>query len=481
MDVLNKPPASADHGARWMAATFFLVGVLATVVWYLVSVPFVYRWVPLVGTLLSWLLFGAAVLSLRRVPAKWVAAVVIFGALVLGVAAMSGPPVTSSDSARYAWDGIVQKAGISPYRYVPADPALQSLRPAWLFQDREPDGRCPHGFYPANSTTGSIPTSASGAGSDSLCTVINRPQVPTIYPALAEIYFLMVRFLPGAGVGFIAFQLAGLAISLVLTAGLLAFLSRNSRPLHLAAWWAWSPLVVFEAVNNAHVDILGVALATAAVLLLSRGSVLSSGMAFGAAVAAKLVPIVMVPGMLFRRPLHFALTAALTFSVLYLPYLLLSGEAVIGYLPGYLTEEGYGSGSSARFALAQMVVPVACARPIGAALLLATAVYVWRRVDPQRPWDKQLLMVGATLLIVTPSYPWYALLLVPLIALSGRYEYFSIPIALSIMYLSVGQLDGQLTSRTVLSAAVCIIVAAAWWRKNRAIRGVEKTASGDSG
>jgi hypothetical protein len=34
----------------------------------------------------------------------------------------------SSDIYRYAWDGVVQHAGISPYRYAPGDPALSFLR-----------------------------------------------------------------------------------------------------------------------------------------------------------------------------------------------------------------------------------------------------------------------------------------------------------------------------------------------------------------
>lgn len=470
VDVLKKTAPPASRGGLWLLITVFLVGVLATLIWYLVSVPFAYRWVPLLGTLLSWVLFGAAILALRKVPAKMMAAVVVSGALLLGLAAISGPPATSSDSARYAWDGIVQQAGISPYRYVPADPALRSLRPDWLFQDRAPGGTCAPGLYPASTSAPGTSNSADSPGSYTLCTAINRPQVPTIYPALAEIYFLAVRLLPDASVSFIAFQLAGLILSLLTTAGLLAFLRRNSRPLHVAAWWAWSPLVLLEAVNNAHVDVLGAVLATAAVLLLARGKVLSSGLAFGAAVAVKLVPVIMAPGMLFRRPWRFAATAALTFAVSYLPYVLISGGAVIGYLPGYLLEEGYGSGPSARFALVRMVVPDEWATALGAILLLATAVYLWRTVDPQRPWDKQVVMVGAVLLTVSPSYPWYALLLVPLIVLSGRFEYFTIPIALTIMYLSAGQLDGELTARVVLSAAATIIIATAWLRKYGATR-----------
>ncbi|MEO8222440.1 MAG: glycosyltransferase 87 family protein [Specibacter sp.] len=468
MDVLKKAASPTGHGALWLAATAFLLGGLAALIWCLVALPPAYRWAPLAGTVFSWVLFGAAIVSLRRIPAKMMTAVVVSGALLLGVAAVSGPPATSSDSARYAWDGIVQKNGISPYRYVPADPTLKSLRPSWLFQDRDLGGPCPRGLYPANTTAEGAANPADLPGSAGLCTAINRPQVPTIYPAVGEIYFLTVRLLPGPSVGYIAFQLTGLALSLVLTAGLLIFLHRTSRAPHFAAWWAWSPLVLFEAVNNAHVDVLGAVLATAAVLLLFRGKVHSSALVFGAAVATKLVPVILAPGLLYRRPLRFTLTAALTFVILYLPYMLISGWAVIGYLPGYLTEEGYNGGESRRFTLLKIVVPDGWATPTGVVLLLLISAYVWRTVDPARPWDKQVVMVGATLLIASPGYPWYALLLVPLIALSGRFEYFGIPVALTIMYLSAGQLDGESTARAVLIAVSIMILTAAWFRKHRA-------------
>jgi alpha-1,2-mannosyltransferase len=80
-----------------------------------------------------WVLFALAILALRGVPARAVVALVLAGSAAIGGAALLGPPNTSTDSARYAWDGIVQNAGISPYDYVPADPALEHLRTDWLF------------------------------------------------------------------------------------------------------------------------------------------------------------------------------------------------------------------------------------------------------------------------------------------------------------------------------------------------------------
>ncbi|WP_287090190.1 hypothetical protein [Methylobacterium sp.] len=51
-------------------------------------------------------------------------------AVMMRAALLPAPPFLSSDIYRYVWDGQVQAAGINPYRYIPADPALERLRDA---------------------------------------------------------------------------------------------------------------------------------------------------------------------------------------------------------------------------------------------------------------------------------------------------------------------------------------------------------------
>ncbi|WP_427016080.1 glycosyltransferase 87 family protein [Pseudarthrobacter sp. P1] len=464
----GRPPEGAGATLRAGAtvAALSLVALLAGVLSWTVAADPSAEWVSPVGTLAAWALFLPAALAARRVPARHAAAVVLLGALLLGAAAISAPPATSNDSARYAWDGIVQKAGISPYRYVPADEALRPLRPAWLFQDagRAPgqDATCHTNPFPTGTeTTTNIP------GGGTLCTAINRPTVPTVYPAVAELYFLAVRLLPGPGVGFIAFQLAGLLLSLAVTVALLAFLRRTGRPAHQAVWWAWSPLVALEAINGAHVDALGAALALAAALLLVGGRTLGSGMVFGAAVATKLIPAICAPALLYRRPVRFVAAAVATFAVAYIPYVLASGWAVLGYLPTYLKSEGYDGADSPRFTLLKLVLPASWSTPAALVLLLGLAVYVWRTTDAARPWDGQVLMVGGTLLIVSPSYPWYALLLLPFVALSRRYEFAAIAPVLAMMYFTGSQPYGQLVARLGLGAVVVLLVVATLVRRRR--------------
>ena len=445
----------SQTGTVAAAVALALVALLAGIIWWTVTNDPAAEWVSPVGALAAWTVFIPAALVTRRIHARYAAAVVLLGTLLVGAAAIAAPPATSNDSARYAWDGIVQKAGISPYAHVPADEALKPLRPAWLFQDAGPDGTCHTNPFPTGTeTTTNIP------GGSTLCTAINRPAVPTVYPAVAELYFLAVRLLPGSEVGFIAFQAAGLLLSLAITVALLAFLRRTGRPAHQAVWWAWSPLVAFEAVNGAHVDALGTALALAAALLLVGGRTLGSGVALGAAVATKLIPVVSVPALLYRRPVRFVTAAVATFAVAYVPYLLASGWAVLGYLPEYLRSEGYDGQDSPRFTLLKLVLPVSWAVPAAVVLLLCVAFYVWRTTDGVQPWNGQVLMVGGTLLIVSPSYPWYALLLLPFVVLSGRYEFTAIAPVLALMYFTGGEPYGQLAARLGLGAVVVLLVVA---------------------
>lgn len=79
-----------------------------------------------------------------------------------------------------------QSAGISPYDHAPQDPGPSRLRDPWLF---------PTGAACAGPDRAPIP----GGGPVPHCTRINRPAVHTIYPPVAEAYFLAVDRLSPAG------------------------------------------------------------------------------------------------------------------------------------------------------------------------------------------------------------------------------------------------------------------------------------------
>ena len=115
-----------------------------------------------------------------------------------------------------------------------------------------------------------------------------------------------------------------------------------------------------------------------------------------------------------------------TLLAVYLPHVLAVGGRVIGYLPGYLGEEGYANG--ARFALLSWL-PAPLVRPTAALVLATVAVRVYQTGDPDRPWRGAAVLVAATLLVTAPIYPWYVLLLAMLVGYGAPAEWLVLAIA----------------------------------------------------
>ena len=183
-----------------------------------------------------------------------------------------------------------------------------------------------------------------------------------------------------------------------------------------------------EAANGAHVDVLGALLTVCGLGVLARarttGGAVRGGVLLGLAVATKLTPVLALPGTLRRRPIAVAVASASAFVAVYVPHVIAVGGKVIGFLPGYLQEEGYDDGN--RSVLLDLLVPDRYSTYLAAAILAVTALIAYRCADPDRPWRAATVVTGTALLATTPSYPWYAILLVVLVALDGRIEWLAV-------------------------------------------------------
>ncbi|MEN8654815.1 glycosyltransferase family 87 protein [Streptomyces sp. 21So2-11] len=419
-----------------------------------------------------WLLFAAAVWSLRKVPPRHAVALMLAGGIAVAATGLAAPPRTSTDSYRYAWDGRVQASGLSPYDHAPADPELAALRDSWLF---------PAGAACAHPDRARIP----GPAGERHCTRINRPQVHTIYPPVAEAYFFLVHELSPDYTRHKPLQTGGALLSVAATAALLMVLRRRGEVRH-AAYWAWCPAVPVEAVNNAHADVLGVLLAVVALGIVTRHRI-TGGTLLGAAVATKLLPAVVLPGALsgvrrVRDAAAVLLPTAAVVVIVYLPYAVLSEGSVFGYLGGYVQEEGYDDTSSGknRYALLRLILPDSWALPAVTAGMALVVWHVLRRGDPERPWRGALLVTGTAFLLLTPDYSWYALLLVALVALDGRWEWLGIASAGAAAYVTGRAFDDWYTVGDTAYAIAAAAVLTGWaLRRTRwtPTRGKRKSAS----
>ncbi|WP_338674712.1 glycosyltransferase 87 family protein [Streptomyces sp. SCSIO 30461] len=413
-----------------------------------------------------WLLFALAVRFLRKVSVRHAVAMVLGGSVIIAATGLMAPPRTSSDSYRYAWDGRVQAAGISPYDHPPASPALAELRDPWLF---------PAGTDCAGPERARIP----GPVGEIRCTRLNRPRVHTIYPPVAEGYFVLVHALSPDDSRHKPLQMGGALLSVGVTGVLLLALRRRGDPRD-AAYWAWCPAVPIEAVNNAHADVLAVLLGVAGLAAVARHRTLG-GALLGAATAAKLLPALLLPGALsgvrrWRDAAAIVIPAAAVVALTYLPYVLLSEGSVLGYLGGYVEEEGYEDSSArSRYALLRLVLPGSWAVPAVAVVMLCVVVHVLLRGDPGRPWHGALLVTGTAFLLLTPGYSWYALLLIALVALDGRWEWLTVAAAGAAKYVTAQSGgDPDVIATTAHTVAACAVVTGCFLRRSRNPHGSDR-------
>jgi hypothetical protein len=419
----DDPQTSPDGTLRAMnaklrvAAICLALSVLAGLVLLLVRPslnPAQIRPLPLlIG---AWIAFLSAAWLLRKVPLRASVLLIVLGGIAIQLAAVSAPPQNSNDLYRYIWDGHVQAAGIDPYEYVPAARQLTGLRTEFLWH--------PGAEYCVSQGYVSVhPAAELAAG----CTAINRPTVPTIYPPVAEAYFLGVHYLPSADDSTTPIQAATALAAVLITVLLLLGLGRLGRDRRMAALWSWCPTVALEAGNSAHVDVIAVGIAAAALLVLatartSRRTALG-GALLGLAIATKLIPALTVPAVLRRRPVTVLAAAGSAFVAVYIPHVIAVGSKVIGFLPGYLKQEGYTSGT--RFGIIGLLATGRAAIAAAALVLAVAALAVLRFSDPDQPWRGAVVMTATALAVVTPHYQWYSLLLVVLVALDGRPEWLA--------------------------------------------------------
>ena len=169
------------------------------------------RLLPLAPVGGAWIAFGCAAWLLRKVTLKLAVGLILVGGIALQVVAMTGPPRNSSDSYRYIWDGRVQAAGIDPYLYAPVDQGVARLRNDFLWSGTGPGhyGDCAAG-EPVSTTD---PADSLVAG----CSKLNRIKVPTVYPPVAEAYFLAVQLVAPADDSAVPIQAAAAAFAVLVT------------------------------------------------------------------------------------------------------------------------------------------------------------------------------------------------------------------------------------------------------------------------
>lgn len=306
--------------------------------------------------------------------------VIIAVAVAIRVPFLDCDPLLSDDIYRYLWDGQVQAEGINPYLFAPEDVDLEGLPP-----DLE-----------------------------KLRSKVNHPEVITVYPPLLEECFHgAARFFPGMR----GWRLLILAAEGLLALMLIRLLERRDLDPRRIVLYLWHPLAVVENSWSGHAEGIAVLLFLWALTLLDEEKPLRGALAVGAAIAAKLLPVGLLP-LLWRRggiPC-LTLTAAVIFWCAF-PY---RDAGVIEATSGLREYAGSWYFNDFLYRpLAFLLGIDPLNRHDSATLIYRVGLLVaWAGVC-LFTWKKEPLIAGLTIttafILLTPTlHPWYLLWVLPL-------------------------------------------------------------------
>ncbi len=337
-------------------------------------------------------------------------AVILGAAVLFRFMAVPAAPALSDDIHRYLWDGHVQSHGVNPYRYAPADPALQPL--ATDYRPR-----------------------------------INNPDLPTIYPPVSQAMFLIAALLPGGAAGW---KILMVLFDMGTVLALAAILKHRGMDPSRVVIYAWSPLAVVEVGWSGHGDPVGVFCLALAALAIAKGRPALSVAACALSGGAKYAGWLALPSLAKRAGWRSAAAAPAALAVIYLPYAS-AGWGVFGSIADYAERwrfndsiyavllgavERTGLSAAVRGVLVtlgwldpgarwdtsvtlHLIAALSLAKMIAAALLVFIAVRILKR-----GWDdplREMFAITGTALVLSPTvHPWYLLWVAPFLAVVPR-------------------------------------------------------------
>ncbi|MFT5356443.1 MAG: hypothetical protein ACI9KE_003668 [Polyangiales bacterium] len=376
-----------------------------------------------------------------------------------GLPALFVPSLLSDDVFRFLWDGHVSLAGVDPYAHAPSSPAVAGLRDVWWSR-------------------------------------INHAEIPTVYPPVAQFVFALTSGIFHHPLSFKALAL-GVHVAIV-------YKLTSSASHRAALAYGLNPLALMESALGAHLDVLVGGAVLLFALNLRDARFARAAFACVVSVGLKLIGLLFLPLLLFRRPRVAA--AALAVSLLLLVPVARAGygddevsglshyagrwegnagpyrwvdtamraglEACFGVAPGRIDVEAFAApfawvrGSALdpwhayerekkpvgrRTIMATQVLSSFLTRGLLFLCLLFAAFWLARKkVDPLRVTR---FLVFTALLCAPQVHPWYLLWLLPLEAQSARWSAFVWSAVVLVAYIP---LDGWVQARLWVESSLAI-------------------------
>lgn len=409
-------------------------------------------------------LYAAACWRLWKRPEKdrrlfWI--VIAFG-LLFRAAIFPAQQIQEDDVYRYLWDGKVFSNGINPFEYAPAE-----VREFIELKIREPD-TINEIYDERNQRELEKLRELKWENQRSLTFLerVNHPEVPTIYPPMAQYVFRLVQTIQQDSI--LTLRAAFLAFDLMALVFIVLILRATSKDENLCVIYFWSPLLIKETFNSTHLDIIGISLLCGSIYFLVRSRSALATLFLALSVLGKLYPAILLPLYLQRsarqcvkegrspwmRPGLEALLFIAVIVVFYLPFVN-TGMATFEGLKAFST---YWQSNDSLFSILMFIygdlfrlgaenqeifsqdAPTFFSKATVASILLGVLCWLlWKRPseDDSNAIDiRNLFIVMALVFLLSPvQNPWYLCWVIPFMVLMPKRAWIFLTGLVGLYYL----------------------------------------------
>ncbi len=352
-------------------------------------------------------------------PLNLRAGLIFFFAILFRTLLLFSNPIQEDDFYRYLWDGKVVASGLNPY----------SIAPSAVLRRQE-------------GSDAYVQLLESDQAFSLILSRVNHPDVPTIYPPLAQgVFALAALVAPGSLVGL---RLIFLTFDLGIWFLIVDLLRRLRLDPTWALVYAWSPLVIKETINSAHYDVVPIFFLVLGAGLLLHGRWLYAHVSLAFAVLGKIYPLLLLPLFAWKTTAAYGWKRAL------------SGVGVVvtligaGYMPflaaghslwqGTLTFAEQWQTNSLLFPLLHMLVGdrwIANVLVVGILIALSLALLYRKNLQDDRSFLHGIFtLLGALFLLSPVGDPWYYVWLTPFLCILPLLSWILLSGLLSLYYLS---------------------------------------------
>ncbi|MDJ0765764.1 MAG: hypothetical protein QNJ97_22460 [Myxococcota bacterium] len=369
---------------------------------------------------------------------KWI----IAGAVLFRLMAIAAEPLFDDDIYRYIWDGKAVVNGFNPYQYAPEEVVMPP------FDQMAGIGKVPEAVSQMAVLDRLNDLWFEDQDETALFRRINYPQVPTIYPPVAQAVFaLAYAIAPGPMLLVPAFKLIFAALDMAVIPMLISILRRLGQDPRLCLIYGWHPMVIKEIAGTGHMEAVPIVLTVLALYLFIARREVAALSTLSLAMAAKLFPVLLFP--IFaarlwqgdRRKLFVGSAVAIVIATAaYLPFLA-AGERIFS---GTSAFAGSWEMNAGPFALIQWIAGTLSleqarliARSVSILAMVGIVLFAAHRAANTRLGYIQaaVTVMGGAFLLSPVQNPWYLAWALPFVCLVPRWSWLILSATTTLYYL----------------------------------------------